>query len=427
MNSISKTFYFGLCMMAFLFFITPSTIFAATNYQLNLTAGTYNPVAKTLEITGSVTALQTGTLAIDIEYSADQALLGTGKLKTLQIFSHPLMTVNQTEKISPVITLTGINPGTLFVQGIDGNTKQRSNVITLNAVPVNDPTSGIIISMNSAYLTLYFSPSNTDNVSVDEDTIILQGNISSQITNSPLKLNLYLGETTNSLQEYKIIDIAVPVSNKKYFWKQYIGGLDSGKKYYYQFRDGTDPNPDHRLGDIYTVTTAGVLDPANNQNKNNQNTSGFGQSPAGSDNSGSGGIFSYKYPTNIGAPAGSVNSMGDASGPIVPCTATGDITTRCTFVHLMDLIGRIFDYALVLLLPIIALIAAFTGIQMIILKKGPDMSNPVKLEELKSRAFKILVGVIVILLAWTLVATLLSAVLGPEAKKYILLDLPSLK
>ena len=88
----------------------------------------------------------------------------------------------------------------------------------------------------------------------------------------------------------------------------------------------------------------------------------------------------------------------------------------------MVLIGNIIDFLLILILPTVAILAVIVGIMMI-----KDRSNPVKLGDHKKVVTRIVVGILVILLSWTLVATVINTVIGDEAKRYVLLDLASLK
>jgi hypothetical protein len=63
---------------------------------------------------------------------------------------------------------------------------------------------------------------------------------------------------------------------------------------------------------------------------------------------------------------------------------------------------------------------------MVINQKKPDRSA-IDIMKYKKQFFQVMIGLVVILLSWMIVATVLNAVLGDDAKKYVLLDLASLK
>jgi predicted small integral membrane protein len=97
---------------------------------------------------------------------------------------------------------------------------------------------------------------------------------------------------------------------------------------------------------------------------------------------------------------------------------TVDPDQNCKFEHLMILFGRIIDYLLVLLVPLTVLVAIYTGVQMILHRQ-----IPAELMKYKDNLIRIGWGVAVMLLAWTIIATLLKTFVDPGSMRFILLDL----
>ena len=60
----------------------------------------------------------------------------------------------------------------------------------------------------------------------------------------------------------------------------------------------------------------------------------------------------------------------------------------------------------------------YVGVQMILHRK-----NPIDLEKYKGQLLRVGIGLAVMLLAWTIVATLMTSLLGDEASKYLLLKI----
>jgi hypothetical protein len=141
-----------------------------------------------------------------------------------------------------------------------------------------------------------------------------------------------------------------------------------------------------------------------------------------------GALIDYEFPKYIGEPTGDGSAEITAPSVLVPCgkraddldnnPETVDPDQNCKFEHLMILFGRIIDYLLVLLVPLTVLVAIYTGVQMILHRGMPQ-----ELMKYKDNLIRIGWGVAVMLLAWTIIATLLKSFVDPGSMRFILLDL----
>lgn len=381
------------------------------NPTITIEVQSYDPVKKQLEIKGSATAYTNGAYTFAIEHSQTAINPITGKKPQQLLYANPLMIANQTEFFQG-ITVTGISPGNLTITPImiSGTVLTRLPTITLTIPTTLFP--GPVITVAS------ITPDGIDTIVPANTQVTLSGVLSVTKTGQ-YSVNLLLGTSaTNITKTVPLLTNTTVTFLKKHSWSQIITGLTPCTSYVYTLRNVTTNS---LISPVYGFKTTGTCTPTSTGG------SVFGSSPAGTDNSGQGGIFSYQYPTNIGAPDQSGWSIfGSSTASLVPCTAQGDITTRCRFTHLMQLIANVANFLLVLLLPCIALLAAITGIQMVINQKKPDRSA-IDIMKYKQRFFQVMVGLVVILISWMIVATVLNAVLGDEAKQYVLLDLASLK
>jgi hypothetical protein len=108
-----------------------------------------------------------------------------------------------------------------------------------------------------------------------------------------------------------------------------------------------------------------------------------------------------------------INNPYEKTG-LVPCGKKGQ--AMCTWKDFIKLIGNVLDYVLILIIPIIAIMCVYTGAQIIIYRDRAE-----ELSLAKSRMFKLLIGVAVILLSWLAVSWLFKVLQVP--KDYILLDI----
>jgi hypothetical protein len=195
-------------------------------------------------------------------------------------------------------------------------------------------------------------------------------------------------------------------SEEPFTYKQ--SGLSAGTTYYYRIREvtgefwATDGVPFLTGGSTPVTATSTPYDP---------NATGAGAL-----------IPNYAFPTNIGEPTGDIAApVVDDGKPLVPCGKRSDQGTsdeRCTFKHIVILAGNVIRFLLILLVPITVLICISTGVQMIIHRKIPG-----DLVKYKDRLLKVGGGLVLMLLAWTIVATILKSLLGDDAAKYLLLKI----
>lgn len=106
--------------------------------------------------------------------------------------------------------------------------------------------------------------------------------------------------------------------------------------------------------------------------------------------------------TGTSVPAGS-NITSNPNISLVPCTGVG--TSECTFQKLMEMINRIINFVLfILILPIAAIIFAYAGILYI-----SSAASPSNKEKAKGIFGTVVVGLIVALGAWIIINTILSS------------------
>ena len=103
----------------------------------------------------------------------------------------------------------------------------------------------------------------------------------------------------------------------------------------------------------------------------------------------------------------------------------GDQTRMCTLDDFIVLIGNIFKYAIIILGPIVAIVAMYAGAMIIWLKKLPDMNSDqmASLQKYKTLLVRVAVGVLIILSAWILIATIIREL--DVKPNYSLLDTTS--
>ncbi len=101
-------------------------------------------------------------------------------------------------------------------------------------------------------------------------------------------------------------------------------------------------------------------------------------------------------------------------GGLVPCGNPGQ--PMCEFTHLLDLISNVINYMFILVVPIAAVMFVIIGFRYM------TSGGNVKLQALlRSHAVNLLIGIIIVMCSWLLVATLLRSLGVDDA--YILLAL----
>lgn len=186
-----------------------------------------------------------------------------------------------------------------------------------------------------------------------------------------------------------------------------LSGLKDGKNYYFQIYDAGNNN---------TVIHGQPF----SFKKNNSGNSGGVNTGGGV--WGDGLLGNYSLPENIGEPdGGGVGLVEEDGNPLVPCGRRDQVGTEdenCGFYHLITLFQNIINYMIILLGVITVLACLVVGIQMVVNRKTPG-----ELVKYKERFKRIGIGMAVMLLAFTIVSTLLGFFLNTEATQFLLLDI----
>lgn len=396
-----------------IFAICTPCIVSAANFSISERVDSYNSVTKELLITVNIKAEKTDIYQLEMFFASTSKELTDQPNRGFTYRQNPLAagkTDTQQFKISNVPS------GEFYFYYVDNNgekTPEKKIVLASNFLQTLD-SDKLDLVKNNPDIYFYF-PNTAEHVKYSDTQVELNG-IIKKISDSvgDVRFNVYLGTSKSNFFASKSFDFTDTLKKEtESSWSAVFTELKPGTTYYILVKDDTNKNNQtNQIGSIYSFTTS--LSKESEQTKE--------VSLVETDNTGEGGIFSYSYPTNTTDPGSLDYNLSTSDGSLVPCRADGDITTRCGFKDLMKLVANIVNFCLILILPIIAIIAAVTGVQMIMNRR-----NPIELSKYKERATRILIGIGVILLAWTLIATVLTTVLGDEARKYVLLDLTSLK
>lgn len=203
-------------------------------------------------------------------------------------------------------------------------------------------------------------------------------------------------------------------ANESKTFEYTLTGLTAGTQYFYKFvKSGQNTD----LTGRYDFRTTGV----------NQGTPIIPYDP----NADTGAILDYSFPTNLGEPTGEIPTPTVAASILVPCgrsdqqqpDADGNPNpdANCKFKHIPILVGNVIQFLLAMLIPITVLACVYTGVQMIL-----HRSIPADLVKYKDRLIKIFVGLVIMLLAFTIVGTVMKVFLGDNASRYLLIDISNL-
>lgn len=231
--------------------------------------------------------------------------------------------------------------------------------------------------------------------------------------NMNVGLDMYIGDSPGSLFKSTVplfpAELVLKDQGKTFEFVQ--SQLEPGTMYYFKIHENTK---NFDATDTFSFTTPGTKP---------------GITAPFDPNTATGSILpNYEFPTNIGEPDGGEDftAIEDEGTPLVPCGKRSDDINpgvidpdeRCGFNHMVILFQNVFTFLLIMLVPLTVLACIYTGVQMIL-----HRSMPAELIKYKDRLLKIGVGLLVMLLAWTIVATVLSALLGADASKYLLIDI----
>lgn len=339
--------------------------------------------------------------------------------------------------LSTQLNVTGLQPGTTYYFQIKDNlsipntTYKTVSYTTTGVKPpdvgtanIPEPVKPLSTQDQKRAITVTISqPQIKQNESSGLYDVTFLGKLMSSHTLQSVGLKLLFGDSPGSLIDG---DIAFPAQRiekgSEYKIEYSLANFNMGKVYYYKFVDtNTDRNYQtdlyqfEILGNTTEIpTTQPVITPE------------IPIPPTGTydvyDPDADTGMFidNYQLPTNIGEPAGDAGAPVQDPGTLVPCGKKSDRgdAQYCRFNHLLILFANIIDYMLVLIAPLVVLVSIYTGTQMIIHRKVPA-----DLVRYKENFQRIGIGVAVMLLAWTIIATLLKTLVGPDASRFILLDI----
>lgn len=423
-NIFKYVFIFGLVLFGVI-----NTAYAA-DFSVSERVDSYDVVTSTLHITAEIQVKKSGSYQLELEYTRP---VDGSKKQTKPVYAVPILDAGKADIFK--YTIDQVKPGdtitfayrqstiggniTTSLKTIQVPVGSKKNPPTTDKKPTVDPVATGGNKPSAANFNFYFDPTDLAYINYSPEQVWLNGYIQVQNPGTSIQVEVLFGESPNNLSSRSMIAFDdLPASDGFYQWSTSFSGLKPGTQYYYVFRNAQNPNLSTSFfTPIYYFQTSAV----GLGGSSSPDQSLGGKSPTPTDNNGQGGVFSYQYPTNTGNPGSLDYNLDGVDTPLVPDCSYGDLSSRCSYKHFIELIVRVIKFGLILLLPVIAIIAVYTGIQMIV-----NRANPIKLEESKKVFIRILIGIAVMLLAWTLIATILSAVVNTDIKKILLLDLTGL-
>jgi hypothetical protein len=334
--------------------------------------------------------------------------------KTGQVFPATLVISDKETVID--YTQNGLDPETKYYYQIKETTKgfDATGVLsfTTPASDKRETTESVDAQKNALTITLPVPSTSSvppTIISIADPargpySAVFKGTFSTTL-NMRVALDLYIGDSAGSM--FKVSPPLFPQSlvyagdaPKEFSYAQ--SQLAPGTTYFYQIRESTK---NFDATQVNQFTTPGTK---------NVDTDPFDPNQAG-------GIIDYEFPTDLGEPTGGDSAPITDAPTLVPCGKLSDKGTKnenCNFGHLGILVANVIQFLLVLLIPLTVLMCVYVGVQMILHRK-----NPLDLEKYKGQLIRIGWGLAVMLLAWTIVATLMTSLLGDDAGKYLLLKI----
>jgi hypothetical protein len=400
----------------------------AADFSVHEKIDSYNSQTKTISITGEIQVNKTADYELTLDYMRP---IDVNKHESKIVYKKRYLQAGQADIFT--YTLNQVNPEEvidIFYKTSQGVSTEIKKIVVPKQKQTASETPNIkslsFVSSNGEKLfDFYFEPESCC-LDISSSQVGLSGYIFLHKENHKPEISISLGRSMSNLSGQHSINFEEKLKpGVMTEWGIMFTKLSSNTKYYFVFTNEEENNPDKKtLKDLtFSITTKSIEDEKNSKIPSDGIRLLPTNPSAKPDNTGKDGVFSYSYNTNTGDPGstGEYNLDGSEKS-IVPKCSYGELDTRCSFKHLMILIGNIIDFMLILILPVIAILTVIVGIMMI-----KDRSNPIKLGEHKKIVSRIVVGVLVILLSWTLVATVINVVIGDDAKRYVLLDLASLK
>lgn len=268
--------------------------------------------------------------------------------------------------------------------------------------------SGFQSGLYAGGVSVLFPPNDQ---TITENSAVLKGTVSTQIEMPYVSLSIVSGTSPSQLGNEQILSLVPITQNQgmipgevKNFTVEFTG-LTKGATYYFALRNkisNTTSSP------IYFTTKGG--------------TPGANVDPTG----GSPIYDEETYPYNAPDPVGPVEDTISDKGIVPDCGRTSGTDAQkamCGYKQFLELIANVIRYALIIIGPIVAIIAMFSGAMIMFLgsKSDPSMDVMNKLRQYKAWFFRAGIGLLIILSAWIIVATILRE-LGVKPE-YVLLDL----
>jgi hypothetical protein len=288
-------------------------------------------------------------------------------------------------------SIGGLEPHTkYFYEFRETTTNKKYGVNSFETdSPANTYTAGGI--------SVTFPP---DNQVITSNSAEIHGTVYSLVT-VPIELSVLSGVAGSPLGNEKPLFSATMLPGQSKPITVTLSGLVAGETYYFAIKNavtGTVTSP------LYFTTPGGAL---------NQVAKFAGHAVGGT-----GAPDDITIEDSI-SDSGIVPKCGRTAGPNV-----SDIneTRMCGYKDFIQLVANVINYALLLLGPIIAIYAMYLGVMIIIEGKAKDPTSAMmkRLEDHKKQLGRIVIAVIIILFAWTLIATIIRE-LGVKPN-YVLLD-----
>lgn len=257
----------------------------------------------------------------------------------------------------------------------------------------------------------------TSGTNANPSKVTLTGNIIATKLIKDAQIYVYLGTSQGTVDQVGPL-FGKPLVNLPKFepvkYEYNLSDLNTGTTYYYEIRMLNIGTGKKIARGTFTTSGQKTTNPIIPQGQ-----TGYVFNPDDP------GLFGdYNFPTNIGEPVGPIGTdviVTDDEG-LVPCGKRSDVGTpdeNCNFGHVIELVGRIIDYLLILLVPLTVFVTIYTGVQMII-----HRGVPAELMKYKENLKRIGIGVAIMLLAWTIVGTIMQAVVDPaQMGSFLLLDI----
>lgn len=372
--------------------------------DVSLTDKTINDTSASFNF--SIKAKRSSTIILIIAWDTDpnRLVFDNSNLNAKRVIIHSdnIPVVGQVENVKSPPTLANLQPGTLYyfqIKDVANNVwYQKFSFSTTGTKPkpitVTLPTPTVTAGANNTYTATFNGTFKTG-------------------ADMRVQLALYYGEIANSLTgPFIVFPEKLVTAGVQQQFEYPLPQLKSGTTYYYRIRDLISQTDVTEQSPFTTPGTA-----PQPQQSYNPNAPGSGAL-----------IENYKFPTNIGEPTGDLNEPVTDSDrkALVPCGKRSDNldpnviepNENCSFKHIAALVQNVISFLMILLIPLTALACVYTGVQMILHRQ-----MPAELLKYKDRLLKIVVGLLIMLLAYTIVAIVVGSILGDDATKYLWLKI----